>query len=188
MVYNGRSITIPNMYVCDHEVTQAEYVAVIGTNPSHFDGATGKNPDATIASGETQDNRPVDNVSWYDAIAYCARGGNNGIPESQTTYSGSNTLDDVSWHNSNSGSKTHEVKRKTANTLGIYDMFGNVWEWCWDWKNDINDNTPATGPGRVARGGHYGALDQFNEVSYRNDYQQHFRSLMFGFRVVRTLQ
>jgi sulfatase modifying factor 1 len=125
-------------------VTQREYEARMGNNPSCFKGA----------------NLPVESVSWDDAMAFCtqlteqeclagwvptgytyrlpteaeweyaARGGND---SSDFTYAGSNNLDDVVWYRGNSGSELHPVGKKAPNELGLYDMSGNVWEWCYDW-------------------------------------------------------
>lgn len=77
---------------------------------------------------------------------YAARGGNNGIPLPQTTYSGSDILDDVAWHVGNDDGKYHTVKTKASNAIGIYDMSGNIFEWCWDWQGEINASTGALGP------------------------------------------
>ena len=134
----------------------------MGNNPSYFKG----------------DNLPVENVSWNDCQTfifrlnnltgknfrlpteaeweYAARGGNR---SRGYKYSGSNTLSDVAWFDDNSGSKTHPVGTKSPNELGLYDMSGNVWEWCSDWygtyssSSQTNPTGPSSGSGRVRRGG-----------------------------------
>ena len=109
---------------------------------------------------------------------------------STTTYSGSNTIGDVAWYTSNSSSKTHEVKGKSANSLFIYDMSGNVWEWCYDWYSSITSSTAEAGASsgsyRVLRGGswNYGASDC--TVSYRGSGYPGGRNYGNGFRVVRS--
>ena len=154
------SVTLSDYYIGETEVTQELWSAVMGSNPSHF-------------TGDMQ--RPVEKVSWDDCQTfisklneltgetfrlpteaqweYAARGGNQAQGR---LYSGSNAIDDVAWYHIG---KTYPVKTKAPNELGIYDMSGNVWEWCSDWfgahsSDAQTDPTgPATGSYRVVRGG-----------------------------------
>ncbi len=142
-----------------------------------------------------------------------ARGGNL-TNENQTTYSGSNTVGDVAWCSSNSDSKTHVVKtnkvenKDSANSLGLYDMSGNVWEWCWDFYNKIDSNTAWTGPTNASTavswkfchvicGGSYHVVEaedcSVNCSDYKVPYLRCYGSPAyhdgdFGFRVVRNAQ
>lgn len=155
-------VTLSPYYISKYEVTQMEWKAVMGSNPSYYKG----------------DNLPVENVSWNDCQAFirklntltgknfrlpteaewefAARGGNN---SRGYKYSGSNDLGSVAWYAGNSGIKTHPVGQKSPNELGLYDMTGNVWEWCQDWKGtyqssaQTNPTGPLSGSFRVNRGG-----------------------------------
>ena len=155
-------VTLSTYYIGKYEVTQALWKAVMGNNPSNWKG----------------DNLPVEKVSWNDCQdfirklnaltgknfrlpteaewEFAARGGNN---SRGYKYAGSNNIGDVAWYGGNSGSKTHAVGTKSPNELGIYDMSGNVWEWCQDWKgsyssaSQTNPTGASSGSYRVLRGG-----------------------------------
>lgn len=229
-------------YMCDHEVTQKEYEDVMETNPSyHKTGAY---------EGEVQENRPVEQVSWYMAIVYCNKrslaenltpcytisGKTNPsewgeIPTSQdetwdkvecnwtangyrlpteaeweyAARAGDTTVDSLTWSGTNAETslidyawyargKTHEVKKTTggANVFGLYDMCGNVFEWCWDW-NGLYSARAATDPrgvtsgsDRVNRGGSYICNSRCCAVSYRDYYYPGDSRYDIGFRVVRS--
>jgi formylglycine-generating enzyme required for sulfatase activity len=120
---------------------------------------------------------------------YAARGG--ALVDS-FTYSGSNTIDDVAWYHSNSGSTTHAVGGKAANKLGLYDMSGNVMEWCWDWwassypgGAQTDPTGAASGSTRVIRGGSWSYYASNSTVSLRYNYYQSDRNLGHGFHIVR---
>lgn len=155
-------VTLSSYSIGETEVTQALWKAVMGTNPSNHQG----------------DNLPVEKVSWNDCQTFITKlnqltgktfrlpteaewefAAKGGTKSKGYTYSGSNTLGDVAWYTNNSSSKTHEVATKPANELGIYDMSGNVWEWCQDWYGSYsssaqtNPTGPASGSDRVYRGG-----------------------------------
>ncbi len=171
-------VTLSSYMIGKTEVTQELWQAVMGSNPSHFKGS----------------NLPVEQVSWEDCQAFitklnaltgktfrlpteaewefAARGGNN---SQGYKCSGSNTLSDVAWYTDNSGGITHPVATKAPNELGIYDMSGNVFEWCNDWYGDytsaseINPTGPDSGSYRVNRGGSWDDDVRYCCVSYRNN-------------------
>ena len=140
-----------------YEVTQEQYEQVMGVNPAHLKGA----------------KNPVERVTWNSAVEFCRRlsaktGRTMRLPtEAEWEYAaraGSTgarygDLDSVAWYKGNSGKSTHTVGKKKPNAWGLYDMLGNVWEWCHDWKGDypsgaVKDPTgPQAGLYRVSRGG-----------------------------------
>ena len=186
------SVTLSGYYIGKTEVTQALWKAVMGSNPSYFKG----------------DDLPVECVSWDDCQEFirklnsltgqhfrlpteaewefACRGGNNSLGYK---YSGSDNIDNVAWYDGNSGDKTHPVATKSANELGIYDMSGNVWEWCCDWYGDYtsgaltNPKGPESGSYRVLRGGswNYGARNC--RSSFRNYDYPSFRIIILGLRL-----
>ena len=245
-------VTLTKAYmICDHEVTQKEWEDIMGSNPSSFSS----NP----ASDEVQENRPVENITWYEAIAYCnklsikdglqpcysvtvdgtevdwanlkydniptsnnvewnvavcdfsktgyrlpteaeweiaARGGLTG-----DVYAGTddvNKLGDYAWYFANSEDKTHEVKKKQSNGYGLYDMSGNVWEWCWDWQGSYpasatDPRGASSGSYRVLRGGYWGSGASGCRASFRFNSPYEYviisprdRYYGLGFRLVRS--
>ena len=183
-------VTLSSYRIGKYEVTQELWEAVMGSNPSHFKGA----------------RHPVEMVSWDDCQRFinklneltgqnfrlpteaewefAARGGNS---SRGYKYSGSNNVDNVAWYYGNSGNTTHNVGTKSPNELGIYDMSGNVWEWCSDWKGNYssasktNPKGPGSGSYRVFRGGSW---DRGNgRVSYRACNTPDFRDNDLGFRL-----
>ncbi len=191
------SVTLSSYFMGETEVTQALWQAVMGSNPSHFSGS----------------NLPVEGVSWNDCQEfitklnqmcasqlngrqfalpteaqweYAARGGK----QSQGyKYSGSNTLSNVAWYDDNSGSTTHAVGTKQANELGLYDMSGNVWEWCQDWYGSYRSSAqtdptgPSSGSYRVFRGGSWGDYAGYCRVSYRHNFAPVDTSDYLGLRL-----
>ena len=183
-------VTLSSYYIGETEVTQALWQAVMGSNPSDFKG----------------DSLPVEYVSWDDCQTFierlntithrnfrlpteaewefAARGGNK---SRHTQYSGSDNLDEVAWYGSNSNDKTHPVKSKKANELGIYDMSGNVWEWCQDKYDSTPQNNPigpSSGARRVSRGGGWGSDARGCRLSCRSGRSPGFRTTFLGLRLV----
>ncbi|ETT67616.1 MULTISPECIES: SUMF1/EgtB/PvdO family nonheme iron enzyme [Paenibacillus] len=232
---NYKSTTISNFYIGQYEVTQKEWVEIMGSNPSAFKG----------------DNLPVEMVNWYDVIDYCNKrsikegfkpyynidknkkdpnnksdndnlkwtvtlnAGANGyrLPteaeweyaasggqlSKSYTYSGSNKADEVAWYWQNAGdkylsgdwnwpiiennhNKTKSIGGKKPNELGLYDMSGNVREWCWNWYGDIDSNS---GSFRVVKGGGWIGGISNNEISFRGKFEANGMGPDQGFRVIR---
>ena len=204
-------VTVGSFYMSKYEVTQAQWTAVMGNNPSYF----------------TSDSLPVEQVSWDDVHdfirklntqtgkqyrlpteaewEYAARGGNK---SQGYRYSGGSVGDEVAWYYENAGNQilddlswsidvahanansTHPVGTKSPNELGLYDMSGNVWEWCSDWADRYpnqalsNPQGPLSGSNRVIRGGGWNYGARFAHVSYRDSGSPNYRLNYIGFRLV----
>lgn len=189
----AHQVTLSDYYIGRYEVTQKEWQAVMGDNPSKFYG----------------DNLPVDYVSWDDCQdftnklnqltglkfrlpteaewEFAARGGKQ---SKGYKYSGSDNAKNIAWYEKNSGSKTHQVGTKEPNELGIYDMSGNVGEWCGDWYGrysssaQTNPTGPSSGSYRVLRGGSWYLYARFCRVYSRVSGDPLDRFYASGFRVV----
>ena len=192
--YPEHLVSLSSFSIGETEVTQELWQAVMGSNPSNFKGS----------------KLPVECVSWDDCQIFitklneltgttfrlpteaewefAARGGNKSVGY---IYSGSNTADYVAWYGAISSSKTHDVASKKANELGLYDMSGNVLEWCQDWYDSYNsisqDNPtgPSYGTKRVCRGGSWVGGDVDCRVSCRNKANPTSKYSTLGLRLVR---
>jgi formylglycine-generating enzyme required for sulfatase activity len=184
-------------YLSRTEVTQAQWVAKIGSNPSSFQGDT---------------SRPVEQVSWNDIQPFCTATGMrlpteaeweyayragtttafHGWPANPNGTNDDNQLGTIAWFGSNSSSPTRPVSGKAANGFGLYDMAGNVWEWCQDWYGTYASGaqTNPTGPGsggyRVLRGGSWVIFSGRCRASFRYIFTPVTRGSHIGFRVART--
>ena len=199
----SHTVTLSTYYIGETEVTQELWKAVMGDNPSYFKSGSLK--------------RPVEQVSWEDCQTFirklneltgkkfrlpteaewefAARGGTK---SAGYKYSGSNDINAVAWYDVNSYDKgesspdfgTHVVKTKKPNELGIYDMSGNVWEWCSDWYGDYTSATQTNPQGapsgsyRVDRGGSWLASAGYCRSSYRGINRPSFRDSFLGVRLV----
>ncbi len=186
-------VTLSSFSIGETEVTQALWQAVMGNNPSYLTGDL---------------NCPVEMVSWNDCQTfitklnemtgknfrlpteaeweYAARGGNL---SQGYKYAGSNTIGDVAWYDGNSGSTTHPVGTKAPNELGLYDMSGNVYEWCQDWYGgyssspSTNPTGPTSGSDRVCRGGGWSIEARHCRVSFRINYRPSVADCYLGLRL-----
>ncbi|MCE2822802.1 MAG: SUMF1/EgtB/PvdO family nonheme iron enzyme [Saprospiraceae bacterium] len=171
-------VTLSDFYIAETEVTQAQWQALMGSNPSWFKGC---------------DNCPVENVSWEDVQEFISRlnsrslsqkyrlpteseweyAARGGVNSRGYIYAGGKMIDQVGWSNKSSGRKTQPVKGKKPNELGIYDMSGNVREWCSDWYGDYsaesqtNPQGPSEGIYRVNRGGSWNSFARNCRASHR---------------------
>ncbi|WP_435921408.1 formylglycine-generating enzyme family protein [Paenibacillus sp. DYY-L-2] len=235
--FSGKSVTLSGFYIGKYEVTQKEWVEIMGSNPSEFVG----------------ENLPVEMVSWYQVLEYCNQrsikegltpfynidkerqdpnnkneidqlkwtvtinqGANGyrlpteaeweyaasgGQSSKDYTYSGGNKADDVAWYWRNAGdeylsgdwnwpiiennhNKTKPVGTQKPNELGIYDMSGNVREWCWDWY-DENSLDSQSGSYRVVKGGGWIGDVSNTEISFRGKFDANGYGPDQGFRLVR---
>ncbi|MCF7913509.1 MAG: formylglycine-generating enzyme family protein [Candidatus Cloacimonetes bacterium] len=210
-------VTVSSFFIGIHEVTQGEYEASMGTNPAHNYGVGDEYPvyyvswyDAVEycnALSEQEGFTPCYDLSdWscdFEANGYrlpteaeweyAARGGENWTDNNR--YSGTtDELDDYAWYYSNSDGQSHEAGTKLANQLGIYDMTGNVWEWCNDWYTGDyygsspaeNPSGPALGSYRVNRGGSWYFNNSYCRVANRHYYSPGFSYDSLGFRIARS--
>ena len=188
----AHQVTLSSFHLCKYEVTQELWQAVMGSNPSKYKGG----------------KRPVEQVSWEQCQRfitrlnqltsknyrlpteaeweYAARGGNR---SQRYKYAGGNSIGDVAWHKSNSSDQTHDVGTKRANELGLYDMSGNVYEWCndrYDNYSSISQTNPRgaySGSLRVARGGCWYYDANGCRVSYRDSRAPTYTDPCLGLRL-----
>jgi len=189
----AHQVTLSSYYIGETEVTQALWEEVMGSNPSYF---------------ETGVDLPVENVSWEDCQVfitklnqmtgknfrlpteaeweYAARGGNKSKGYS---FAGGNSYSDVAWWKGNSDETSHTIGTRLPNELELYDMSGNVWEWCQDWYGDYSDQAqnnptgPATGYNRIIRGGCWSLWFGWCRVSARANYSPSYKYNDMGLRL-----
>ena len=188
-------VGLSDYYIGESLVTQSLWRAVMGENLAYFQN----------------DESPVERVSWDDTQLFlkklneitgksfrlpteaewefAARGGKKAIGNK---YSGSDRMDRVGWFSENSNGTTHPVKQKECNELGLYDMSGNVWEWCNDWYGsyksgyETNPTGPTDGKNKVLRGGSWGSDASYCRVSKREHFNPDNRYKYYGFRLALT--
>jgi formylglycine-generating enzyme required for sulfatase activity len=189
----AHQVTLSSFKIAKYQVTQKQWNAIMEDNPSHFKG----------------DNLPVENVRWDEVQTFISRlneatgksyrlpteaeweyACRGGVRYAEYKYSGSHNLNSVGWYLFNSEQKSHPIGKMVPNELGIYDMSGNVWEWCQDWAADYtnesqtNPQGPDSGSCRVTRGGSYLSDYLKCRVSFRNSASPDERCNETGFRIV----
>jgi len=217
------TVRLNSFLIGKYEITYSQYM--------EFVEDTGR--DYYARSKWCDDDKPVINVSWYDAIEFCnwlslkelytpcysIRGdwvylnsdadgyrlpteaeweyaASGGISDLGALYSGSNNADSVSWNKDNTHRETHETGEKVPNRLGIYDMSGNVWEWCWDWydedyyidSSEVSPPGPVTGYYKIVRGGSWDSDDFYLRCTARGFCSPVSYDTDIGFRVVRNIE
>lgn len=217
-------VTVPDFYLGQYPVTNAEYMAFAKATDSHFPEWLEEGGQYHILTGSdsyykrlgdalTNDRHPVVGVSWHDAVAYCnwlseqtgrpyrlpseaeweyaARGGNQSLG---FRYAGGHKLKEVGWYSKNSHRETKPVGLKLPNELGLYDMSGNVWEWCADVWHDNYEGAPEDGSAwisggdqarRVVRGGSWYYYAAYCSVSNRLRLNADYWDFLIGLRVAR---
>jgi formylglycine-generating enzyme required for sulfatase activity len=199
-------VTLSAFYIGRYEVTQAQWTAKMGSNPSYFVGYS------------DSPSRPVEGVAWVNIALwspsfmyltglrlpteaeweYAYRAGTTTAFHSYAAqpngFNADTLLGNIAWINSNSGNQTHAVGGKLANGLGLHDMSGNVWEWCQDWYSDTsytsspatNPTGPTTGTYRVLRGGGWDGNSYYCRASERRGGYPNYVTEVYGFRVARN--
>jgi formylglycine-generating enzyme required for sulfatase activity len=207
-----REVTVSSFYIGRFPVTQEKFESIMGTNPSMFRGlnmpvervnwfdaveftnrlsvASGLQPAYTINGQNVTWNRDANGyrlpteAEWE----FAARAG------TQTPFSGGNTIGNTGWHFGNSAARAHPVGQRPPNPWGLYDMHGNVVEWCWDWLGpypstaEVNPIGPATGTHRVYRGGSWRFAAHQARSAFRFGNHPHLRLDFIGFRLVRNAE
>ncbi len=201
------SVKVPSFYITATEITFDQY--------DKFCEATGAKKPSD--NGWGRGKMPVVNVSWNDAVAFCrwlsdqtgrtvhlpteaqyeyaARGGDR---SKGFQYSGTNQVDDAAWYSGNSGGRPHEAGTKAPNELGLFDMSGNIWEWCQDWYHQSYNNAPVDGsawneedtynPYHVVRGGSANGASYCSLVSFRFWLAPFYKDNVIGFRCVQEIK
>ena len=199
----AHSVTLKSFKIAKHETTVAQWKA--------YCNATGRKMPPAPEWG-WKDDYPIENICWDDAVAYCewltdksdtiyqlpteaqweyaAKGG---IKSKGNKYSGAQCIDKAGWYGANEKT-THPVCQKIVNEIGLYDMSGNVWEWCSDWFGIYENNSvtnpkgPESGTYRVLRGGGWTDAASNCRVTYRESMDQDAHYDDIGFRVVTPLE
>ena len=226
--FPNHDVSVSSFYMGKYEITVKEYMEFVDSTGSNYpvwmneneEDSYYKNEERTLYIGykPSSYNLPIAGVTWDNAVAYCkwlsektgkkfrlpteaeweyaARGGKNGLP---TKFSGSSNFDEVGWSRENSGGKSQPVGQKLPNELGIYDMSGNVWEWCGDWwkkweLDELNTGVlknpkgPKTGKAKLLKGLGWYYPDSWGRLSIRGKNMPTSKADYNGFRIVQEVE